>query len=150
MAQQGPKKAYDAVLHFYDEFAEYDAALFPVIYGTDVGELDPVDIIRISPEDAVDIVDELGDNVRKLKGISLGHFGAFLDSRWRVNDILWGRLDAAERLIRSLLPNADGDELVRAAHDAILEDFLNETLGESGEQVLTSAIARIADQGGGF
>lgn len=144
------KDAYDAVLHFYDEFAEYDAALFPVIYGTDVGELDPVDIIRISPEDAVDIVDELGDNVRKLKGISLGHFGAFLDSRWRVNDILWGRLDAAERLIRSLLPNADGDELVRAAHDAILEDFLNETLGESGEQVLTSAIARIADQGGGF
>ena len=40
--------------------------------------------------------------IRKLAGTALMHFGAFLDRRWRQNDILWGRLDGAERLIASV------------------------------------------------
>jgi Protein of unknown function (DUF3376) len=118
--------AYAAVYRFYDQFSEYDSALFPLVYGTDVGELDPVDIIRISPEDATCIVDELARDVRKLKGIWMGHFGAFLDGRWRASDILWGRLDAAERLILSLLPGKEGESLVDAAHDAILRDLIKD------------------------
>jgi hypothetical protein len=43
-------------------------------------------------------------------GVSLAiykhsHFGAFLDAGWRRNDILYGRLDAAECLISTLLPD---------------------------------------------
>lgn len=146
----GRQLAYDAVLRFYDEFLEYDASIFPVIYGTDVGELDWVDIIRISPEDAPTIVDELRDNVRKLKGAWLAHFGAFLDGRWRASDILWGRLDAAERLIRSLVENKkDADMLVEAAHDSILEDLVDESLSISVEDILAKAIAVAAGQSGG-
>ena len=33
---------------------------------------------------------------RKLGGNALAHFGGFLDENWRLNDILWGRLDTAE------------------------------------------------------
>jgi hypothetical protein len=35
--------------------------------------------------------------------MKLGHFGAFFDRGGRERDYLWGRLDAAERLIKLLL-----------------------------------------------
>ena len=38
----------------------------------------------------------------KLKGVTLHHFGAFLDPAWRENDYLWGRLDGAELILRTL------------------------------------------------
>jgi hypothetical protein len=38
----------------------------------------------------------------KLAGVELAHFGAFLKGSWRANDWLWGRLDAAQRLLRLL------------------------------------------------
>jgi len=34
--------------------------------------------------------------------VTLHHFGAFLDSAWRENDYLWGRLDGAELILRTL------------------------------------------------
>ena len=46
-----------ARLYFYG-FQEFDAAIFPITYGTDTGELDEVDVVRVSPEDATAIVDE--------------------------------------------------------------------------------------------
>ena len=36
---------------------------------------------------------------KQLKGVTLGHFGAFFSRQGRENDYLWGRLDTAERLI---------------------------------------------------
>lgn len=136
--------ADEDVRGFYDRFEEYDAAIFPVIYGTDVGEPDWVEVIRVSPEDACSIVDELGSRVRKLKGIWLGHFGGFLDPRWRVSDILWGRLDAAERIISSLLPGAEGQLLVTEAHNSILADFIEETAADLTSTILDEAVDRLA------
>jgi predicted acylesterase/phospholipase RssA len=40
---------------------------------------------------------------QKLTGIGLGHFAGFFRRSWRVNDYLWGRLDAAARLVDLLL-----------------------------------------------
>jgi hypothetical protein len=40
--------------------------------------------------------------VAKLAGVELAHFGAFLKRSWRANDWMWGRLDAAERLVSLL------------------------------------------------
>jgi predicted acylesterase/phospholipase RssA len=40
---------------------------------------------------------------QKLAGDALGHFGGFLKKSWRLNDILWGRLDAGEIIVRTLL-----------------------------------------------
>jgi patatin-related protein len=108
--------------HYFDCFEDYDQIRFPILYETDVGEADMVEVIRISPEDATSLVDEqaearkgLGQSPRrKLAGTALRNFGAFLDPAWRENDIMWGRLDGAERLITSLLPEPR-DACIRAA-----------------------------------
>ena len=49
---------------------------------------------------------------KKLTGLILGHFGAFYRGSWRANDFMWGRLDAASRIVNMLL---DG-ERVRELH----------------------------------
>jgi predicted acylesterase/phospholipase RssA len=40
---------------------------------------------------------------QKLTGVILGHFGAFYRASWRANDFMWGRLDAASRIVNMLL-----------------------------------------------
>jgi patatin-related protein len=39
------------------------------------------------------------DPEQKLTGIKLGHFAGFYRRSWRANDYLWGRLDAATRIV---------------------------------------------------
>jgi patatin-related protein len=90
---------------YYRGYDRYDLISYPILYSTDVGdEVDPVEVIRISPEDAKSLIDERkpDERRRKLAGTALMHFGAFLDRHWRQNDILWGRLDGAERLIAAV------------------------------------------------
>jgi patatin-related protein len=93
----------------FDQFEYYDQIVFPIFYEASVGEAELCQVFRISPRDAISIVDEnsptnKGDKPRKLAGTALFHFGAFLKREWRQNDLMWGRLDAAERIIRSVLP----------------------------------------------
>jgi len=136
------KAAIRLTRYNYDFFDDYDSILYPISYGTNLGEGAPVDVIRVSPDDATSIIDESETHTQKLAGVKLGHFGAFLDQVWRRNDILWGRLDGAERIIESLLlgamdPAAPKDskgqfveiaDLIREAHAAII----NEELGDTG------------------
>jgi predicted acylesterase/phospholipase RssA len=64
------------------------------------------------------------DPQTKLAGVELAHFGAFLKGSWRANDWLWGRLDAAQRLLR-LLDAAVDNRLSRAGtlerHTAVVQ-----------------------------
>jgi patatin-related protein len=117
---------------YFEHFEHYDQIRFPILYDTDVGEADAVEVIRISPEDATSLIDERAEMKeiegneaqsrkpsgrrprRKLAGTTLRNFGAFLDDSWRKNDIMWGRLDGAERLISALLPEPE-DACIRAA-----------------------------------
>jgi Protein of unknown function (DUF3376) len=39
----------------------------------------------------------------KLTGIRMGHFAGFLKRSWRANDFMWGRLDAAARIVDLLV-----------------------------------------------
>jgi patatin-related protein len=39
----------------------------------------------------------------KLAGVVLGHFGGFYRRSWRANDFMWGRLDAAARIVDLLI-----------------------------------------------
>ncbi len=39
----------------------------------------------------------------KLAGVGLGHFAGFYRRSWRANDFMWGRLDAAARIVDLLL-----------------------------------------------
>jgi patatin-related protein len=110
--------------YYYQYYDEYDRIIFPIIYGTEIGEAAKVDIVRISPEDAKALIDERETGCYKLAGTALGHFGAFLDPLWRKNDILWGRLDGAERIITALLPNEPklARLLIGEAHAAIVHE----------------------------
>lgn len=133
----------------YDRYDAYDMILFPLLYDTDIGEPIEVDVLRISPEDAKHLIEErdAGGRLqcRKLAGTTLGNFGGFLDPTWRRSDILWGRLDAAERIIRSTLrePNqqAIADELIGRAQRAIVTEELA-PLNDLAPRVLVEALIR--------
>lgn len=130
--------ARNALAHYYHNYENYDLLTYPIMYDTDVGEADTIDIIRISPEDAKQLIDERDTGCHKLAGTALGHFGAFLQKEWRQNDILWGRLDGAERIISALLPNHPARaQLIGEAHAQII----CETIEPMGEQERLSLLA---------
>jgi len=119
--------------HYYENFDDYDQISFPIYYQTLIGEAVKVDVMRISPQDAKLLNGRL--DRKKVAGEKLFHFGAFLDRVWRKNDIMWGRLDGAERLITALLPDKKYDKLreffTRQAHEIILKnEFLEANTGE--------------------
>jgi patatin-related protein len=66
-----------------------------------------------------------------LKGRAFAAFGGFFDETWRRSDILWGRLDGAERLIGVLLPGTDPENrklralLIDQAHEAIVREVFS-------------------------
>lgn len=117
----------------YEAFDRIDALLLPLTY-PDLDEVNPVDIIRISPQDPTSLIDETNERRRKLAGTTVHHFGGFLDQGFRVNDILWGRLDGAERIIETALPpgHEKKDLFVEAAQLAIIGESL---LGDPEEWV---------------
>ena len=128
-------------------FDLFDQTRFALYYETDTGEPATVDVVRISPVDATRLVKETAltpPDQRKLAGIALAHFSAFLDERWRRNDVLWGRLDGAERLIATLLPANDPatrkvrELLIDTAHGRIL----HETLVPTGEDELRGLLLK--------
>jgi len=123
----GAKAARACLDYFKKNFYYYDLVTYPVLYGTGVGEANEVDVFRVSPEDATALMDERASPRRsKLAGTALMSFGAFLDEGWRRNDMLWGRLDGAERIISALLPdesdNTTRENLIKQAHMAILDE----------------------------
>ncbi len=84
------------------DFRWHDAHFFPIDYFGDLGEKGAIDVIRVSPIDA----ERAFSNRRfedKITGETVMHFGAFLKKSWRSNDIMWGRLDGACRLLDVLL-----------------------------------------------
>jgi patatin-related protein len=134
-ASDETRAAQEVLWNYYEHFEDYDAVIFPIAYQTGVGETVPVDVIRVSPYDAESILKEREEDRKerdgkrfrhKLGGRELGHFGAFFERSWRKNDIIWGRLDAAERIIKTLLPkdHPDCQALIDEALQAILEEEL--------------------------
>jgi len=118
----------EACLHpdsrrIFDQFEYYDQIVFPIFYEASVGEAELCEVFRISPRDATSILDENApsEKRRKLAGTALFHFGAFLNREWRQNDLMWGRLDAAERIIRAVLPRSlEANALIEQANLAIV------------------------------
>ena len=140
---------------YYDHFEQLDLALFPLTY-PDMQETNPVDVHRVSPLDANNLIKPTRDGPRKLAGNAVYHFGGFLDRAWRRTDILWGRLDGAERILDTVVPDEEDRQLlVNRAHAAILRDELGpETarpelalvLSEKGRKELPAALASSDDE----
>lgn len=134
-------ESHEYLGYYYQNYDEYDRIIFPIIYGTEIGEAAKVDIVRISPEDATALINERETGCHKLAGTALGHFGAFLDPLWRRNDIMWGRLDGAERIITALLPN-DPDvarKLVGEAHAAIVHEAIAKVGANEAKDLICEA-----------
>jgi hypothetical protein len=114
-----------ALLSRYLGFQFWDQLLYPVQALSDVGERDKVEVVRLSPRDAKRIPPPQTDR-NKLVGAGQHHFGAFLSDRGgRERDYLWGRLDAAERLVGILLKGSPDEEQKRWCNEAfraILEE----------------------------
>jgi patatin-related protein len=142
-----PNRARDAVRSFlrytHDNFEDYDMVAFPMLYATEVGEADIVEIVRISPEDAPSIVDVRKPGRRKVIGSRYMHFGAFLDRLWRENDILWGRLDAAEILIETVVAmhRPDRQSVVNELRDEAHREIIREHIKGPEREAIISAVA---------
>jgi patatin-related protein len=145
----------DLIAFYYHRYECFDEVTFPIRFATDVGEeLDPVAVVRISPEDGRFLVKERTDINRptsrmKLAGIRYGHFGAFFDRGWRQNDLTWGRLDGAERLITTALAGSSSGTVgvaTRWIHDAqeeIFRDLAERGARDSIADELIRAIAQV-------
>ena len=114
-------------------FLLQDIQVYPIIFGTSLGEFEPIEVFRISPEDTRPITDTAPPGCQgnpPLKGASLDAFGAFLDQDWRMSDMLRGRLDGAERLITAVLPDSDEktcevrDDIIRRAQEEIAKEWV--------------------------
>ncbi len=105
----------------YEHFDHYDMAILPMQYGTNSSETPHVDIVRISPTDAKNLCDDSGGQRSKLAGRMYFSFGAFFAKFWRENDMLWGRLDGAEILVRDLLRNTPAAK-ARALGDPTMQE----------------------------
>jgi patatin-related protein len=132
----------------YFAFPIWDVLLYPVQALSDVAERDEIRVARLSPIDSK-LLPVKGP---KVQGAELGHAYAFFSREARENDYLWGRLDAAERLIRMLLTTAEtpGDrhQDYRARCKQVFQAVLDEEDGHLEhikEKVadLTAAIAAL-------
>lgn len=91
-----------ALMRSYIGFGFFDLITFPVLQRNDFSEVTEILVDRISPTDAASLYTEGFD----LKGKSLNTFGAFFNRGWREHDYLWGRLNAADRLVSIVLSAA--------------------------------------------
>ncbi len=134
----------------YKRYEDYDRLTLPLTAATGGGEMVPVDVIRISPDDATSLVDTATGG-RKVAGATVHHFGGFLDAGWRRNDIMWGRLDAAERLITAVLSESNPRRayLIEEAQRAIIADEMKASpeLGAAISAVLLEQVGRTSPEG---
>ena len=120
-----PPVPRQAITGAYIGFAFYDLITLPILQWTDLGEVNEILVDRISPPDSPQ---PLADGIA-LKGTALMNFGAFFNRAWREHDYLWGRLNAADRLVSIVLSavgerrsrNIDGDRIRGDLFRAILD-----------------------------
>jgi len=96
------KGRHTSLMRSYIGFGFFDLITFPVLQRNDFSEVTEILVDRISPTDAASLYTDGFD----LKGKSLNTFGAFFNRSWREHDYLWGRLNAADRLVSIVLSAA--------------------------------------------
>ena len=98
-------------------FPVWDTLILPIVELTEIRQLRPIDIVRISPRD--------GSPGRlppkELKGAAVHHFGAFFNRTAREHDFLWGRLDGAEQLLNLVASSLD-ERWYHRAFQAVLDE----------------------------
>ena len=105
-----------ALLSRFLGFPLWDGLIFPTISLSSLPQFTPIDVVQFSPIAARALTPPGGAG--KLKGVALHHFGAFADEEWRENDYLWGRLDGAELILRTLRETGSGEHADIPANEA--------------------------------
>lgn len=125
-----------SLLSRYLGFPLWDCLIFPTVALGQLPQFTPIGVSQFSPITACALATPHGG---KLKGVALHHFGGFTDPAWRENDYLWGRLDAAELILRTLrtahspgpAPGAGPNDAIREAgprlHDAVASVLASES-----------------------
>src|SRR3546814_6272710 len=90
-----PEWSSERVATAFFTFAFKDLTIYPMMNVLGVTDLVLVNAMRISPQDAT----FLSQDPHRLKGRKLGAFAGYLKRCAREHDLLWGRLEGAERLI---------------------------------------------------
>jgi hypothetical protein len=123
----------DIIRRSYMEFAALDRELLELELVSGLRERDEIRLTRFSPGDATQGFSGNGKtaNQPKVLGLLFGHFGAFMKESWRVNDILWGRLDGTCQLV-DLLLNSEAVERVWAANSNFRSKIRQKFLDDSG------------------
>ena len=103
-----------ALLSRYLGFPLWDALIFPTVALSRLPQFSPIGVSQFSPAAARAVPpppkkgQAPGNPAGKLQGVGLHHFGGFTEAAWRENDYLWGRLDGAELILRTLRNAASG------------------------------------------
>jgi patatin-related protein len=98
-------------------FPVWDTLILPIVELSEIRQLRPIDIVRISPRDG-----RPGRlPPKELKGAAVHHFGAFFDRTAREHDFLWGRLDGVEQFLNLVAPGLD-ERWYHRAFQAVLEE----------------------------
>jgi patatin-related protein len=113
LKQYSPQGKSDPAAQAYAQFPIVDSYIFPLQFMSGMESTDPIHTVRVSPIDA-----KRGFSNRslddKICGNELAHFGGFMKSSWRANDIMWGRLDALCELVECLLTPERASKLSRS------------------------------------
>jgi len=123
---------------------------------SDLDEKRLIDLVRISPNDTDNLHLIGSPKVRddqtpasvKLAGEGLGHMSGFLEERWRRNDYIWGRLDAAEILLRSLLTFARREAKALGTEPLFNEAAYKAALASVQDTILAEEALRLQPRDG--
>lgn len=101
------------------------------------GSTIPVEVIQLSAQTQNAFTRYTRSADDKLGGMSINRFGGFVKRSWRLNDWIWGRLDAATILCRTVLHPA------RVRRTALLSGYV--TMDDSRDRAATLASATLAE-----
>lgn len=130
-----------------------DKARYVLASISDLEEKHHIDLIRVSPNDANNLGLVTGTEIPKgttaagykLAGEGLGHLVGFFEERWRRNDYVWGRLDAAEILLRTLRTYAQREAKASGCPCKFEESDYHAALAQIQTQMLQDEAKRFKD-----
>jgi patatin-related protein len=93
----------DLLLKQWNTFEVIDRELYPFEYLTSLNAKEIINPICISPDTAQLGIGTGKNTEQKLGGNKLYNIGGFFKKSWRLNDLLWGRLDGLNRILESIV-----------------------------------------------
>jgi patatin-related protein len=132
-----------ALLDRYLAFPFWDGLIFPTVALADLPQFTPIGVAQFSPLAAAALTPT--EDGGKLKGVGLHHFAGFVESAWRQNDYLWGRLDGVELNLRTLYDAASADPAVASTAPPTREQALRTAGGKVLQQGLTAVLDAESD-----